>query len=164
MKSLDLHSSPFASAALRRAVAALGMVLLTQSASAQAVQVQNAWARATVPGQLATGVFMRLMSPEGARLKSASSPAAGLTELHEMRLEGNIAKMSALKDGLELPAGKIVELRPGSYHLMLLDLKVPLKKDGTLPLTLVWLDSKGVESKTELAVPVGMSAPMHGMN
>jgi copper(I)-binding protein len=147
---------------LRHTVAAMGLALLAQSALAQAVVVKDAWARATVPGQQATGVFMSLSSPAGARLKSVSTPVAGIAEVHEMRMEGDVMKMSALKDGLELPPGKTVELKPGSYHLMLMDLKVPLKRDSTIPLTLVLVDSKGVESKTELKVPVGTAAPMPG--
>jgi len=53
-----------------------------------------------------------------------------------------------------------VELKPGGYHVMLMDLKAPLKKDTTIPLTLVFKDAKGVESKTELKVPVNAAAPM----
>ena len=52
-----------------------------------------------------------------------------------------------------------MELRPGGYHVMLLDLKAPLAKDSTVPLTLVFQDAKGVESKLNLTVPVGTSAP-----
>jgi copper(I)-binding protein len=147
---------------LRNAVAAGGIALLAQTALAQTVLVQNAWARATVPGQMATGVFMSLSSPAGARLKSVSTPVAGIAEVHEMRMDGDVMKMAALKDGLELPAGKTVELKPGSYHLMLMDLKTALKKDSSIPLTLVWVDSKGVEGKTELKVPVGLAAPLQG--
>ena len=77
-----------------------------------------------------------------------------------MRMEGDVMKMHALKDGLEIPAGKPVELKPGSYHVMLIDLKTPLVKDTTIPVTLVFVDSKGVETKTELTVPVNSMAQM----
>ena len=60
---------------------------------------------------------------------------------------------------LDLPAGKTVELKPGGYHVMLLDLKAPLAKDTSVPMTLVFQDAKGVESKIELNVPVGTAAP-----
>ena len=69
-------------------------------------------------------------------------------------------KMHALKDGLEIPAGKTVELKPGSYHVMLMDLKTPLVKNTTIPVTLVFVDSKGVETKTDLTVPVKSMAQM----
>jgi copper(I)-binding protein len=103
---------------------------------------------------------MSLTSATGTRLISVSSPVAGVTEVHEMRIEGDIMKMQALAHGLELPAGKTVELKPGSYHLMLMDLKMPLKKDSSIPVTLVFVDAKGVESKAEIKVPVSTMAPM----
>ena len=149
---------------LRRAATAMCIALLAQTALAQAVVVQNAWARATVPGQTATGVYMSLSSPDGARLVSASTAVAGLAEVHEMRMEGDVMKMAALKGGLEIPAGKTVELKPGSYHLMLMDLKAPVKKDSSIALSLVFMDAKGMQSKTELKVPVLSMAPMDGMH
>ena len=69
-------------------------------------------------------------------------------------------RMSALPNGLELPAGKAVELKPGGYHVMLMDLKAPLAKDTTVPVTLTIQDAKGVKSKLELNIQVGMQAPM----
>lgn len=144
--------------------AAVTLALFCHAALAQTVLVQNAWVRATVQGQKATGAFMRLTSPTSVRLKSISTPVAGVAEVHEMRLEGDIMKMQAVKDGLELPAGKTVELKPGSYHLMLMDLKLPLIKDSSIPLTLVFVDAKGVESKTELKLPVSTMAPMAAGN
>jgi copper(I)-binding protein len=126
---------------------------------AQTVEVSGAWARATVSGQKATGAFMRLMSKDGARLVSVSTPVAGVAEVHEMKLDEGVMRMRAVPAGLELPAGKTVELKPGGYHLMLLDLKQPLPKESTIPLTLVFQDAKGVQTRTELKVPVGMQPP-----
>ena len=128
---------------------------------AQIVEVKGAWARATVQGQMATGAFMKLTAREGTRLVSASSPVAGVTEVHEMSMDNGVMKMRAIP-GLDLPAGKAVELKPGGYHVMLMDLKAPLQKDTTIPLTLVFKDAKGVETKTELKVPVNSAAPMAG--
>jgi len=118
------------------------------------VKVEGAWARASVQGQKATGAFMVLTSPEGARLVGASTPAANVAEVHEMVMEGDVMKMRAVSGGLELPAGKPVELKPGGYHIMLIDLKAPLVAGGTVPLTLVLRDAKGAEVKQELQVPV----------
>ncbi len=132
---------------------------LSIQAFAQTVEVKDAWARATVQGQMATGAFMKLTAKEGSRLVAASSPVAGVTEVHEMAMDNNIMKMRAVP-GLDLPAGKAVELKPGGYHVMLMDLKAPLKKDTTIPLTLVFKDARGVESRTELKVPVNTAAPM----
>jgi len=132
---------------------------LSLSAFAQTVDVKDAWARATVQGQMATGAFMKLTSREGSRLVSVSTPVAGVAEVHEMKMDNNVMKMHAIS-GLDLPAGKAVELKPGGYHVMLMDLKMPLQKDTTIPLTLVFKDAKGVESKAEIKVPVNTAAPM----
>ncbi|WP_333843732.1 copper chaperone PCu(A)C [Limnohabitans sp.] len=130
------------------------------SAFAQNVTVTDAWARATVQGQKATGAFMKITAKDNAKLVSASSPAAGVVEIHEMKMEKDIMKMAALPNGLDLPAGKAVELKPGGYHVMLMDLKAPLAKDTTVPVTLTFQDAKGVKSNVELKVQVGMQAPM----
>jgi len=137
--------------------------ILTLSCSAlyaQTVDVKDAWARATVPGQKATGAFMKLTAKDGAKLVAVTSPAAGVAEVHEMKMDGDVMKMRAVPGGLDLPAGKAVELKPGGYHVMLMDLKAPLPKDSTVTMTLVFKDAKGVESKQELSVPVSTAAPM----
>jgi len=130
------------------------------SALAQNVTITNAWARATVQGQKATGAFMTLTAKDNAKLVGVSSPVAGVAEIHEMKVEKDVMKMAALPNGLDLPAGKAVELKPGSYHVMLMDLKAPLAKDTTVPVTLTFQDAKGVKSNVELKVQVGMQAPM----
>ena len=134
------------------------LAVFALAATAQ-VEVKDAWARATVKGQMATGVFMRVTAKDGARLVGGSSPVAGVTQVHEMKMEGSVMKMAEVKGGLELPAGKTVELKPGGYHVMLMDLKQPLAKDTTVPLTLVFKDAKGVETQQELKVPVAATAP-----
>jgi copper(I)-binding protein len=68
-------------------------------------------------------------------------------------------KMAEVKGGLALPAGKAVELKPGGYHLMLMYMKAPLAKDSTAPVTLIFKDAKGIESKLELKLPVKAAAP-----
>jgi hypothetical protein len=129
------------------------------SLHAQTVEVKDAWVRTTVQGQKATGAFMKITARDGAKLVAVSTPAAGVAEVHEMTMEGNVMKMRAVQGGLDLPAGKTVELKSGGYHVMLMDLKTALPKDSTMPLTLVFKDAKGVESKVELKVPVTMVAP-----
>ena len=123
------------------------------SAIAQTVKVENAWARATVPGQQASAAFMTLTAPEGARLVGASSPAAGVAEVHEMAMQGDVMKMRAI-ESLALPAGQPVPLKPGGHHIMLLDLKAPLAEGATVPLTLLFKDAAGKCGKIELQVPV----------
>ncbi len=140
---------------------ALSLILASAAGSlwAQSVQVKDAWVRTTVPGQKGTGAFMTITAKEGSKLVGGSSPIAGLTEIHEMKMEGDIMRMRAIQGGLDLPAGKAIELKPGGYHVMLMDLKAALPKDTTVPITLIFKDAKGVESKVELSVPVATTAP-----
>ena len=138
---------------------ALIAALATGTVFAQTVEVKDAWARTSVPGQKATGAFMKLTAKDGAKLVAIATPAAGVAEVHEMKMDGDVMKMRAVPGGLDLPAGKTVELKPGGYHVMLMDLKAALPKDSTVPLTLTFKDAKGVESKLELTVPVATVAP-----
>ena len=134
------------------------VALFCGAAQAQTINVKDAWVRTTVPGQKATGAFMKITAKEGTRLVGASTPVAGVAEVHEMKMDGDVMKMRAVPV-LELPAGKTVELKPGGFHVMLMDLKAALPKDSTVPLTLLFKDAKGVESKLELKLPVAASAP-----
>ena len=116
-------------------IACLLLALSSASALAQTAAV-DPWVRGTVAQQKATGAFVQLTSKQGGRLVSASSPAAGLVEIHEMAMDGDVMKMRAVS-GLDLPAGKAVALKPGGFHIMLFDLKRALKAGDTVPLTLV---------------------------
>jgi periplasmic copper chaperone A len=127
-----------------------------QSASLPAVE--GAWVRATLPGQQATGVFMRITARESMQLVGVSTPVAGVAELHEMKMEGSVMRMRAI-DKLDLPAGKPVELKPGGYHLMLQDLKKPLEAGAKVPLTLVLRDARGTQSQMQLDLPVAAQVP-----
>lgn len=140
-------------------LAVAAILLAGVPAHAQSVDVQGAWARATVPGQMATGAFMSLSAKAPSRLVRAASPVAGVVEVHEMKMDGDVMKMRAVERGLELPAGKTVELKPGGYHVMLMDLKLPLKKDTMIPLTLTFKDAQGIESTQELRLPVLTAKP-----
>jgi copper(I)-binding protein len=139
---------------------ALAFTVATGLTAAQsaAVKVEGAWARATVQGQKGTGAFMNITAKQGTRLVGVSSPVAGVAEVHEMKMENDIMKMRAVPSR-DLPAGQIVSLKPGGYHVMLMDLKAPLAKDSTVPMTLRFKDAKGVESKLDLVLPVGLAAP-----
>jgi len=125
------------------------------------VKIEEGWARATVQGQKATGAFMKITAPQSTRLVAVTTPVAGVAEIHEMKMDGNVMKMRALP-ALDLPAHQTVELKPGSYHLMLMDLKAPLTKDSSVALTLTFKDAKGVETKQQVSVPVNTVAPQGG--
>jgi len=150
-----MTSAKFSKAALLFSLALGSLAAQAQNAP---VQVDGAWARATVQGQRGTGAFMSLTAKDATRLVGVSSPVAGVAEVHEMKMEGDVMKMRALPS-LDLPAGKKVELKPGGYHVMLMELKAPLAKDSTVPVTLLFKDAKGVESRLELKLPVATTAP-----
>ncbi len=142
--------------------ALLGTVLMT-SAAAQ-VTIKDAWVRATVPQQKATGAFMQLSATKDSRLVSVSSSAVPVVEVHEMAMDNNVMKMRQIP-ALELPAGKNVELKPGGYHIMLMDLKQQVKVGDTLPLTLVFEDKAGKRETVEVKAEVralGTAAAKHG--
>lgn len=123
-----------------------------------ALKVERAWVRPTVPGQQGSGGYMTLTARQGQRLVGASSPVAGVTEIHEMKMEGNVMTMRPA-GALALPAGKAVEFKPGGLHLMLMDLKQPLLAGSSVPLTLLLKDGRGVESRVETRLLVSPSAP-----
>ena len=147
------------SIALLFALAALTSGAACAQTADPAINIKDAWVRTSVPGQRATGAFMKITAKEGTRLVGASTPAAGVAEVHEMKMDGDVMKMRAVP-ALELPAGKTVELKPGGYHVMLMDLKAALPKDSTVPITLLFKDAKGVESRMELKLPVSAVAPV----
>jgi copper(I)-binding protein len=122
------------------------------------VEVQGAWVRATVPGQSGTGGFMSLRSHTALQLVGFSTPVAGTAELHEMAMDGNVMRMRPV-DGLELPAGQSVELKPGGHHLMLMALKRPLTAGSTVPLVLRFKAPDGKLLEQKMAVPVRAAAP-----
>ena len=140
---------------------AVTAVLLSLSGHlyAQNVDVKDAWVRTSVQGQKATGAFMQLTAKEGSTLVGVATPVAGVAEVHEMKMDGDVMRMRALPNGLALPAGKTVALTPGGYHVMLMDLKATLPKDSTIPLTLTFKNAKGEQSQVELKVPVATTAP-----
>ena len=134
-------------------------LFLSSHVVAQTVAITNSWVRATVQGQKATGAFMTVTSKENAKLVTVSSPVAGIVEIHEMKMDKDVMKMSALPNGLDLPAGKAVDLKPGGFHIMLMDLKLPLNKDVAVPLTLTFQDSSGKKSQQVVQVPVSVQPP-----
>ncbi len=134
---------------------------IATSAIAQPVSVKDAWVRASVQGQTATGAFMAITAKENIRLVQVASPVAGVAEVHEMKMDGGVMRMRAVEGGLDIAAGKTLELKSGGHHVMLMDLKAALPKGSTVPLTLVFKDAKGVESRVELQLPVAVSATMH---
>jgi copper(I)-binding protein len=141
---------------MKRSFVALA-ALLAFAAQAQ-TSVKDPWVRGTVAQQKATGMFAQITSSTGGKLVSASSPVAGVVEIHEMTMDGNVMKMRAVA-GVELPAGKPVELKPGGYHVMLMDLKKELKPGEMVPVTLV---VEGADKKRETIEVKATVKPLGG--
>jgi copper(I)-binding protein len=141
---------------------ALAAAFAVSSAAFAQVTVKDPWVRGTVAQQKASGAFMLLQSATDARLVSAASPVAGVVEIHEMRMEGDVMRMRAVA-GLDLPAGSTVELKPGGYHVMLIDLKKQLQDGEVVPLTLTIEGKDGKRSTLEVQAPVkALASPAGG--
>ena len=133
--------------------------------AASIIAVTEPWSRETAEGQNAGGAFMTIANTGTAadRLTGGSTPVAGRVEIHTMTMENDVMRMRQLEDGLEVPAGGEVTLKPGSFHIMLMDLKQPLKAGETVPLTLTFAGAGALETELEVR-PAGTMAPgmMHG--
>lgn len=129
-------------------------LLMLCSLSAHAdISIKEPWVRATVPSQKATGAFMQISSTEPMRLTGAQSGAAKIVEIHEMRMEGDRMMMQAVT-GIDLVPGKPLELRPGSYHIMLIDVVKPLSAGDKVALTLQLEDKDRKRSTVEVSAEV----------
>lgn len=116
------------------------------------LSITGGWARVMLPGQKAGGGYLTVANKGSAadRLVAAASPAAGKVEIHSMTMKGDVMEMRPLADGLEIPAGGTVELQPGGFHLMFLQVAEPFRKGGTVPVTLEFARA----GKVDLSLPV----------
>lgn len=137
-----------------------GLLLLTSITANAGVKVDQAWSRATAPGQSVGGVFFKITSDKPAVLKAASCDCAAEVQIHESYQENGIARMKQ-RQTIALPAGKAVEFKPGGLHIMLFDLKLPLKEGKQLVVDLT-VETAGKTEKIPVAVAIqsmGASAP-----
>ena len=141
---------------MKKSLRAFLLFAFAPALAAAQVSVKDPWVRATVPEQRATGAFMQLTSPAGARLVEARSPAAKTVEIHEMAMVDNVMKMRAVP-GVDLPAGKPVDLKPGGYHVMLIDVKSQIKDGDSVPITLVF---EGKDKKRETVEVKAAARPL----
>jgi copper(I)-binding protein len=142
---------------------AIAMSLLAVTARAEDVKagdlvISQAWSRATPGGAKTGGGFLTIENKGSApdKLVSASADVADKVEVHEMAMNDGVMKMRPVEGGLTIEPGKTVKLAPGGYHLMMMNLKSPLKQGEKLPITLqfekagkvtVSLDVQGVGAK-----------------
>ena len=132
-----------------------------QEAKVGSIKVENAYTRATVPGQQVAGGFMKIENKGAAdQLVSASSPVAGEVQLHEMAMDGNVMKMRQVKD-IAVPAGGEVELKPGGLHLMFMNIKAPLAAGESVPVKLKFAKAGEVEVKMPVNAIGAQGATKH---
>lgn len=131
---------------------------VSKTVTTNAIKIEDAYTRATVPGQQVAGGFMKIENKGNTpdQLLSASSPAAGDVQLHEMAMEGNVMKMRQVKD-IAVPSNGSVELKPGGYHLMFMNLKGPFVADQTVPVKLKFAKAGEIEVKLPVNAPGTMS-------
>ena len=127
------------------------------------ITVAHPWARATPGGVKVGGAYLEIKAAagKGDRLIAARSPVAGSAEIHSHTMDGGVVRMLRV-DGIAVGGGKSLVLAPGAYHIMLIDLKRPLKEGDLVKLTLVF--EKAGEIEVEATVePVGAMGP-HGFD
>ena len=139
-------------------LAAVLLLALSGAHAAEPVAIRGAWARPALQGQGSSGAYMTFTAREPLTLLGAESSAAGIIEIHQMKLEGDVMKMRAV-DTLALPVGQPVEFKPGGYHFMLMDLKAPFRPGTRVPLTLQFRDARGKPRAVKLSVPVAVAPP-----
>lgn len=152
----------FSGARMRQlSIIALGAAALAPAlAQGSAIRVTSPWLRETAPGQSAGGGFLTITNSAKSAdtLTGGSSPIAARVEVHTMSMDGGVMRMRPLKDGLALPAGQTVALKPGSLHIMLTGLKRPLKRGETVPVTLSF--AKAGKVTVQFAVqPISYAGP-----
>lgn len=154
---------------LYAALAALALVatpVLAADYKAGSLNITQPWSRATPKGASVAGGYFTVTNTGSAadRLVGGSSEAAGRFEVHEMSMDGGVMKMREVKGGLEIKPGAKVELKPGSYHVMLMELKSPLQAGQRVKGTLMFekagkVDVEYVVESIGAPGPAGMSKP-----
>jgi copper(I)-binding protein len=142
---------------IRSAFAALLLAVLATAASAEDykignLQISQPWTRATPKGATVAGGYLKITNtgttPD--RLLGGSTDAAKRFEVHEMSMDNGVMKMRELKNGLEIPPGATVELKPSSYHIMMQELAHPLAKGERVKVSLTF--EKAGKGDVEFAV------------
>jgi copper(I)-binding protein len=125
------------------------------------VSVERAWARATAGAVTTGGAYMTLVDHGSApdRLIAVSTPVAGSAELHVMTMDNGVMQMRPAAGGIAVEPGKPTELKPGGYHVMLLDLKRPLKEGERFPMTLTFEKAGTLEVAVTVGKPGAMAPP-----
>ena len=131
---------------MKKLLATLVLAGLYQTAMAAGIQVEEPWARASVEGMKMSGAFMKINNDTNAQdvLVGGNSPVAERVEVHTHVNDNGVMRMREVKGGIPLPKKAVTELKPGSYHVMFMGLKQPLKEGETVPVTLKFKKAKPI--------------------
>lgn len=143
----------------RIAIFLAGLVLIAPSAWANSVAVSKAWVRPTVPGQTVAGAYLDITAKKTARLIAVRSPVSRDVQIHWMQMDGEVMRMREVS-AIDLPKNTQVSLKPGGYHLMLMQLKKPILAGDTIPLTLV-IETQGKRENVKVKA-LAQIAPVDG--
>jgi copper(I)-binding protein len=150
---------------LAAAVALLAVPSMAQDYKLGSLEITAPWTRATAPTARAGGGFMTITNKgtTADRLISARSTVSDKVEIHEMQMDGSVMRMRELAKGLDIPPGATVMLKPGSYHIMFMELKAPLAKDAKVPVTLVFEKAGSIDVQLDVQA-MGAMPQGHGKN
>lgn len=126
------------------------------------IAISGGWTRATLPNQKVGGGFLTIENKGGEddRIVSVTSPASPDVQLHEMAVVDDVMKMRQLSDGIAVPAGETVELKPGGLHLMFMAIPAPFEEGKPVPVTLVFEKAGTVELDLAVAPAGSKEMPM----
>jgi copper(I)-binding protein len=144
------------------------LVFMTSATSAHeyklgALEIKHPWARATPKGAAVAGGYLRLVNTGTApdRLVGGTVANAAKFEIHEMKVVNGVMQMRPVTQGLEIKPGETLELKPGSYHLMFVDLKAPFEQGKRVKGTLVFEKAGTVEVEYVVEAIGGPAQPDH---
>jgi len=132
---------------LRRSIILVGLlsimpaaVLAQQGKVEPTLKVFDVWAKTTIPGGSVSAAYMHIKSGKPLRLVKAESPLTPTVELHNMAMKDGVMEMRAV-DAVEIPANKLVDLKPGGFHIMLIKVNKPINKGDSVPLKLTFANA-----------------------
>ena len=150
---------------LTAAVSLIALPVAAQDYKLGSLEITTPWTRATAPTARTGGGFMTITNKgtTADRLVSARSTVSDKVEIHEMQMDGSVMRMRELAKGLDIPPGATVMLKPGSYHIMFMELKAPLAKDAKVPVTLVFEKAGSIDVQLNVQA-MGAMPQGHGKN
>jgi len=150
---------------LATAVSLVAVPSTAQDYKLGSLEITTPWTRATAPTARTGGGFMTITNKgtTADRLVSARSTVSEKVEIHEMQMDGSVMRMRELAKGLDIPPGATVMLKPGSYHIMFMELKAPLAKDAKVSVTLVFEKAGSIDVQLNVQA-MGAMPQGHGKN